>query len=471
MPRTKAAAAGEEKPVKKKKTPSKKINSSKKAKPVIIDVIEDEPLVTEVEEIINFPEFPKTPEKTVRNSEEIDQQKKFFSKLVSEVNSEVKGKKPTKKSLHLYRRLVWKFVVLVLFLAALVAYFSFSTLTVTITPNGETLNDNLFLLINKNGSQENTAVNDPREVIAGEIKEIETKVEKTYPASGEEFSGEEIIGQVKIINNYTKSQALVATTRLLSPENKLFRIKNAVNVPAGGEETVAIYVEKPSQDLAIGPTTFIIPGLWLGLQDKIFARSDKGFVYQQKIKKYIKPSDLEQATRDINDLLITTAKADKELVGGENWLYDTSRSATIEINAKTGEFKDDFVVKAEGKIIAVSFSRKDVAELATARLNLLVPDEKELVDFKAEDIVYNLESYDAVTGVAVVKASFTGAMTPKSDSEIIDRDKLVNLTKDQIDNYLKDFPEIKKYELKFSPAFIKKAPSLVDRIKIKINKE
>lgn len=480
----------------KKKTTPKKTSLKKKAKPVIIDVIEDEPLVKEVEETISFPEFFKeNKEKLVlkeepkEKSEEIDQQKKFFSELVTEMKQKNpkgenhRGSKarpndlsepelPTKKSLNLYRRLVWKFIGLVLFLAALVAYFSFSTLNISITPNGETLNDSLFLRVNRDNNSANIDPSDPREIISGQVKEVETSVEKNYPASGEEFTGEEIVGRVKIINNYTKSQALVATTRLLSPDNKLFRIKNAVNVPAGGEVEVDIYTDKPSQDLAVGPTTFVIPGLWLGLQDKIFARSSEEFIYQQKIKKYIKPSDLEQATRDINDLLIKTAKEDKELSSEkENWLYDTSSQATIEINAKAGEVKDEFTVKAKGKIIAVSFSPEQTAKLATTKLNLLVPDDKELIEFKPENIVYSFENYDSVAGVATIKATFTGTMALKSDSEIVDRDRLVNLTKDQIDNYLKDFPEIKKYELRFSPAFVKKAPSLVDRIKIKINKE
>jgi len=61
-------------------------------------------------------------------------------------------------------------------------------------------------------------------------------------------------------------------------------------------------------------------------------------------------------------------------------------------------------------------------------------------------------------------------MALKSESEIIDRSQLVNLKEAQINTYLRDFPEIKSYELKFTPSFIKKAPSLVDRIKVKINR-
>jgi hypothetical protein len=60
-------------------------------------------------------------------------------------------------------------------------------------------------------------------------------------------------------------------------------------------------------------------------------------------------------------------------------------------------------------------------------------------------------------------------MVLKSNTEIIDKKQLVNLNRQQLENYLKTFPEIKSYELKFSPAFINRAPRLPERIKIEIN--
>jgi hypothetical protein len=309
---------------------------------------------------------------------------------------------------------------------------------------------------------------DPRVAVPGEIKEISVELEQIFPASGEEFTGEEIVGQVRVINNYSKSQALVATTRLLSPDNQLFRLKEAVNVPAGGEVLADIYAEKPNAGLAIGPTSFTIPGLWVGLQDKIYARSDKAFSFQQKIQKYVKSSDIERAVNDINTALIQKAKneAAAALDTDKIWLYDNSEPATIVVEANAGDDKDEFVVKASGKITAISFSKEEAANLANAKLNLLVPDNKDLTDFQAANIIYTLENYDSEAQSATIKASFSGTMVLKRDSEIINREKLVNLSADQIATYLKNQPEVKDYELKFSPSFVQKAPRLVDRIKI-----
>lgn len=507
MPRVKAdkALIANTKPKTiKKKSPTHSL-AKKKVKPVVVEVIEDELIdpAGQEEFLSAFTAAEKVAEKTkisrsqdeeplIRevedDSEDIDQQKRFFSELAAK-HQQPKNQGASNlnqdedrphKSLNLYRRLVWKFIVLVLILAGIVTYFSFSKLTIVVAPKGETLNDTLFLkvassadlLASTTASTTDIVDNeqaDPREEISGSIQEISANVEKTYPVSGEEFGGEDIVGQVKMINNSNKAQALVATTRLLSPDNKLFRIKNAVNIPAGGEVMVDIYTDKPSADLAINPTTFTIPGLWLGLQDKIFARSDQAFVFKQKIKKYIKASDIEAATKDINDLLLKNAQNQLNS-RGDDWLYDSSSAASLVIDGRADEFKESFNIKASGTVIAVSFDKKQAAKLAAAKLKLLVPDDKELVDFDASKIIYALDSYDVKSGVATIKASFNADMILKEDSEIIDRKQLVNLNKSQIDTYLEGFPEIKSYELHFFPGFIKKAPNLVDRINIKINK-
>lgn len=501
MPRAKAAAAAlePEKPKTGRKIIAKKIIVKKKAKPVIVDVIEDddwtnnaseeiskeEPLIREVIE----------EEKDLKiKPEDIDQQKKFFTELQKKekalkekalddeddfekawIEEEAPKNKNNKKNespknISLYRRLVWKFLILVGILAAVVFYFFSSKLTITITPNDETLNDILFLKISGGQNQPEAVANDPREAVNGTIKEIVAAVEKSYPASGEEAGAEEISGQVTIVNNYSKDQALVATTRILSPDNKLYRIKEAVNAPAGGEVVADIYVEKPSADLAIRPTTFSIPGLWLGLQDKIFARSNQPFVFKSQVKKYVKQSDIEAAKKDMSSLLMTNAaeQMSQEAVG--TWLYDNSATTKISVDAKADDVKDSFKVSASGTIIGISLDREQAGKMAAAKLNLLVPDNKELVDFKPENITYSLENYDPKTGEATVKATFNGLMAFKTGSEIIDRKQLINLSKDQLANYLKNFPDIKKYELEFSPKFVTKVPNLVDRITIKYSR-
>ncbi len=460
------------KPVKKTKAPVKR-----KARPVIVDVISDE----ELEKMdSHFPAVPKMEallEDESPRAEEIDQQKKFFSEIVSEISQGKTRPEPSKKRsakisgrVSFYRRLAWQFFALVVVVALGVMYFFSSKLTITITPKGESLNDTLFLKVSAATSSEDSLLADPRATVAGEVKELQMSVEENYPASGEEFGGEAVSGRVRIINNYNKSQALVATTRLLSPDNKLYRIKEAVNVPAGGEVEVEIYADKPGPDMAIAPTTFTIPGLWIGLQDKIYAKNDAAFVFERESRRYVKASDLQLASQEIKAKLLAEAAKSPDLGGGSNWLFMALEPVTVELSAKIDDVKDEFQAKASGTVIAVSFSRDEAAKLAGTKLKLLVPDNKELIGFNPDEIIYVFDGYNEKDGTATIKATFSGLMILKNDSDIIDRKHLVNLKKDQIADYLDEFPEISGYELRFSPAFVSKAPNLVDRIKVEISK-
>jgi len=508
MPRTKVTSISDSKKtsakkIVAKKKPVKKIipePEKKKVKKVMVDIIEDEvkPLSVLRPAEEGAEEEIKESDDDIYNRlvtekyedeplvDEIDSQKKFFAQLSKEAKplksvddsllaAALDAKKAKKQPKHvgLYRNLVWKFLAATFVLLIIVFYFSFTKLTIEITPKGEALNDSLFLKVSAGDNSQNSSLvdagSDPRTLITGSINKIPSSLEAVYPATGEEFGDVALTGQVKIINNNNKSQALVATTRILTPDNKLFRIKNAVNVPAGGEVSVDIYSDTPSPEMAIGPTMFTIPGLWAGLQDKVFARSDTAFTYDKKVIKFIKETDLESATQDINDRLMSNASS-TESDKSSGTLYSADDSIKTVFSAKAGDLKDEFSAKAEGNIIAVTFSKDQVIKLVTEKLNLLIPDDKELINFNPDSVVYTLDSYDANSNTATIKATFSGTMALKADSTIVNRDQLVNLTKDQIDNYLKDFPGILSYNLKFFPSFIKKAPSLVDRINIVIDK-
>jgi hypothetical protein len=388
-------------------------------------------------------------------------------------------KKKDHRSLSLYRRFVWRFVFVVSFLALLVFYFSFSKLTIDIIPKGESLNESLLLKISSATSSLENLI-DPRENINGEVKDVPIEIEKSFQASGEEFVGETISGRVKIINNYGKSQALVATTRILSPDNKMFRLKEAVTIPAGGEVWADIYVEKPSREFAIDPSTFTIPGLWVGLQDKIYAKSETAFVFEQKNDKYVKASDIALAEKEIGDEFAKAVKTQIEeqrlnlsSVTGEEKeaIYLLDDEIVVKSEAKIDDRVSSFKARAKGTVRVAFFSAKQVSDLALSKLNLLIPDDKELLEFDSNSIIYSFESYDEETKSATIKASFPGKMVLKGDQEVVDKESLVNLSGEQIKAYLISQPEVKDFELKFSPSFIKRAPRLVDRIDVNLISE
>ncbi len=485
MPRTKKIT--EEKKSSKKEKVSKKnaptlkksrkresLSVSRKVKPVVIDIIEDEE-ETAFPDLPPLEQIPDLPEEENLVTE-IDQQKKFFRELVSEIKTN-NPKQPAEKeaslsegkNLVLYRRLVWRFLLILIIAAAAIFYFSFTKLTIAISPKGEVISDNLLVKVEKGGEENEEEVEtDFREVVKGEIKELTFNEEKVFMSSGEEYIGEEIVGQVTIVNTTAKNQALVATTRLLTQDNKLFRIKEAVNVPAGGEVEVDIYTEKPAPEFAINPTTFTIPGLWVGLQDKIYAKNKEAFIYRQKANKYVKAADIEKAINELQSIILAKAKAETSRASKDTeTLYEFLGSTDFDYDVKAGDDLESFTIKASSSLLVVSFSKNDIYNLAGARLGLLIPDDKRLIE-DGINFSYKFENYDKEKNEVTLKLDFNGTMILKSNTNFIDKKQLTSLTREQLENYLENFQEIKEYELDFFPDFINRSPKLPERIKIEI---
>lgn len=423
----------------------------------------------------NVPVAPLTLNKNLPSVQEAPAKPRMTSLYSLRKNSEKPLAAPEEpavaRSISLYKKIAVSFIILTVILLAAVFYFSFVKLEITLIPNQERLSDSLSVdVYDQARSGEETL---PKDKVLGAVEQISMSETKTYSATGQEIIGEQVTGKVTIINNYDKNQPLVATTRLLSSDKKLFRIKETINVPAGGSAVAEIYADKPSQEMAIGPDKFTIPGLWAGLQDKIYGQSQEGFAYGQQVKKIIQKEDIDEAVKDIKKVL--AAKAEKEI--GQNYKgYDRviskvdDDSVSVKVDSKPGEEKDKFQVAIEAKVNVVAFSGEKIYNLAMDKLSSVVPDNKELADIALEDITCELTGQDNSQAKANINAVFSSSMTLKNDAQIIDRQKIVGLTKAQLEDYLDGFKEIAGYEIKFSPAFINKVPSLVDRIKIGIRR-
>ncbi|MFA4833416.1 MAG: hypothetical protein WC619_01035 [Patescibacteria group bacterium] len=369
--------------------------------------------------------------------------------------------------INLYRKIALSFIVLTVILLGVIFYFSFVKLNIVLIPAQERLSDSLSIDIYGSGSEPAVL----EKSLAGIVEQTSIEEKNTYSASGSEKIGEEVTGKVTVINNYNKSQPLVATTRLLSSDNKLFRIKNTINVPAGGSQEVEIYADLVNEDMAIGPTKFTIPGLWAGLQDKIYAESKEKFVYGQQAKKYIQQSDIDQATKDLKRSLLEKAKNEigENYKGYNEVIYSVDENTiSTEVGGKVGEEKDKFDVSMKAMVTIVAFSGDEAGKMGKEKLAEVVPDNKELIEFKPEEASYSLNSFDVAAGRATVNATFEGKMSLKSEADIIDRQKIVNLTREQLEDYLSGFKEIAGYEINFFPSFIDKVPNLADRINIEV---
>jgi hypothetical protein len=376
---------------------------------------------------------------------------------------------PIIKKTNIYRKIALAFVLLTVVLLLAIFYFSYRKATIILISNTERLADSLnFEVYNQD---KNSDIQEAGNKVFGLVEKSEVAKEKNYETSGKEKIGEEVIGQVTIINNYSKNQPLVASTRLISADGKLFRLKKTVNAPAGGKVEAEVYADKPDSSMAIGPTRFTIPGLWAGLQDKIYAESKIKFVYQEQTKRRIEQSDIDRGTADLKADLLADAerKFGDTYKGFSGVVYQLDESTiTTKIDGKVGDEKANFTVSMKADALIVAFSKEKIEKTAKDKLSLVIPGSKELIGFDNKAISYFLNNYDLAKGYASVTANFEGMMSLKKDADIIDRRKILGLTESQLISYLKNFNEFSSYEIHFTPNFIRQVPKLIDRVEIDV---
>ena len=199
--------------------------------------------------------------------------------------------------------------------------------------------------------------------IGGESKigfvEIATvELEKTHKPESTKEIGAVAMGMVTLHNDSQLDQALVATTRLLSPEGILFRLKNRVVVPAKGMIAVEVYADKEGRESEIGPAKFTIPGLNTAKQAAIYAVSDKPMIGGVRAVGIVTEEDLKLAEKE---LVVDLKKAGAEKLSVLHpELVAVYEIVKLEISAdkEAGSDAEEFVLSSKAEVLGFTIKLK-----------------------------------------------------------------------------------------------------------------
>lgn len=401
--------------------------------------------------------------------------KKSVVAAIKEANKKETIKKEKVKSpFNIYKKIAITFVALTVILLGVIFYFSYAHVDIVLIPSEERVSGSVSMTVyDKDKNTNQTSMEEEDKIPNGVIQEMDIEASKNYQPSQTETIGGEVTGKVTIYNNYTKNQPLMASTRLMSSDGKLFRLKDTVSVSPGSSVEVAVYADKPGADMALAPSKFTLPGLWAGIQDKIYAESKEAFVYQEQVKRTITQDDIDNAIKDIKNVLIEKVKTDvsekyKDYTEVKYEINEKSISQVV--GGKVGETKDGFSVSMKAKVVIIAFNADKVVALAQKKLASQVPVDKDLTAFNANTLIYNLNGYSLKDGTADISISYEGKMLPKDNSSLIEKERLIGMSKEEVESYLSSLPEIASFRVRFYPPFVRKVPNLVDRIKVEVKK-
>ncbi len=313
------------------------------------------------------------------------------------------------------------------------------------------------------------------------------EVSASYDATGSKLvSNQRAHGTVTIYNEYSSSpQPLVATTRFLTSDGKLFRLASGVTVPGtsmvngqakNGEVEAEITADSSGDDYNIGPATFNIPGFKSsGIKyNKIYAKSVvamTGGGNGSSESKVIADSDIASAKSKILTALNNKLEEDMKKNGTDDAvILDGALNegdVAYKLSNSAGDVANSFQITASAEAKAILVSQKD---LNAAILELLKKTSgAKNIDSSSLKTDFSRADSDFVSGTVNIKFHAVGKINPDFTADFIKK-AILGKDEDQIKTYLSGLSNIEKVEVEYWPPFLSgRIPFLGSQVKVAID--
>ena len=374
-------------------------------------------------------------------------------------------------SIKFYRNIAVTFLVLTVALLLAVAYMSVKKVTIRVVAQPVTIQASAQARV---GEQ---AEDMPH--LTGATGRFDVELSRDFQPTGTKEKEVQATGKVVIKNTTNKNQPLVATTRLLAPDGVLYRLKNTVTVPAGGQIEADIYADKagkaserPVVETEVDKVERLtIPGLFEPLQAKIYAIlsvpvsggvQKVGVVSEGDIKK-AKDELRAAALAEGQRLLVAREKASDVL--GYAGAIQTITFETIGTDQKE---VSAFTVKATAAVVGALYNKDEAVQLVNNRLQDKVarqPVKLALGEAFPEVKVDRADEGGKWVQLAIAQSGVTYLT---ENSPAFDPMKFYGKSRADIEAYVRGIPGVQDVSVKFRPAWSDVAPRVPEHIEVRV---
>ncbi|MBU0661231.1 hypothetical protein KKG22_03555 [Patescibacteria group bacterium] len=288
-----------------------------------------------------------------------------------------------------------------------------------------------------------------------------------FPTGTKEEPGQ-ATGYVTLHNTSAAAQPLVATTRLLSGDNVLFRLKSGVTVPANGTvDNVEVYSDTEGAANDIGPSTFVIPGLNPTRQKDVYATSDSSMKGGVRTLGVLSQKDIDAATETMkNTFRVKSEEQFSQSVGrGMAGIYDVG-DITIEADTEPGKEVSEFHVKGTALVMGIFYNEEQMGEWSKDQLMKRAIDGGEMVHPADTTPTVTFDSYNELTKEVVLHVFYDGTVSLNPESDQIEKAMFFGKTKDEVRRYLLSLDHVHKVEVEFHPAWMRSVPHINEHLTV-----
>lgn len=312
------------------------------------------------------------------------------------------------------------------------------------------------------------------------------RVEKSgvyqFPASGSREVSEKARGELTIWNAFnTKTQSLVARTRFATPDGKVFRLVEAVTVPAGRVEgsklvpssvTATVEAEAAGEGYNLGPTAKLrIPGFqgsprYEGFYGELKEGTAGGYKGLAKAPTEGDASAAkEQAYKSIENAL--RFEMQTKIPGEFKVLEEASQVTVLKERTDTVGNKDGvFGVAITAEMRVLAFREPDlVEELAEAFRESQSPELP--VELKSRTITYGKARPNFTANTVTIPLTFSSVWTaPFSEEEF--RQSIARKSEGEVRKAVLAIPGIERATVNLKPFWLRSVPKNGEKIIVEV---
>jgi len=364
----------------------------------------------------------------------------------------------------LYRRIALTFVIIVAASLVVVLYLSTmqAVIRVTAVPK-EVVAD--FIV-----RTTHIATSDGE--VQGEVKNVTLGKNKSFTPTGTSKTEieDQATGLVTITNTMSSAQPLVVTTRLLSQEGVLFRLKKGVTVPANGSVEAEVYADQKGVLGNIAPTTFTIPGLTQVKQKLVNAKSSEAFDGGIRYESVLSQEEIDQAVASFKAELLEEAKSTlrsqlKNKYTGEEFFVDIKDE---KVGVKAGDKVVAFDVSLSVAVSGVFFDGIALSKITEKKLYEGIEQGQEFMDIGTANRKIVVEQVNSEQGVARLHVTQVGNAIPSRVNQALDVERFVGMSEGDVSALLLKEGIATKVNIQFFPFWVRTIPQLKDHVYIEI---
>lgn len=357
-----------------------------------------------------------------------------------------------------YRTIAVSFLIITLALLGVIIFFTSKKATIVVVAKTDNKNINIDINVDR---QKTGGLS-----IAGLVTTTEFGWSQKYFPTGTKTTKAPAIGLVILHNDTNAVQPLVKTTRLITPEGVMFRLSDRVVVPAHGQVSASVYADEPGESGNIGPSRFIIPGLSDEKQKVIYATSDKSMSGGVKTIGVLAESDLKAAELDyvekakqmIYDSLDDRDSFDQKLV----FISDYH----IEADRKAGEEVAEFNLTGTSTAVVVYYSGDELKSILSKETSNRIDAGFEKVLSVSREPQVSLSNYDLEKQKSRLSVYQDVLVTLDANADKLAAANFFGKSKDEIERHILGLGHVIGVDVKFSPSWMRSAPSVSDRIQV-----